>query len=197
MVNPIFVQEEQTFIQKVTTSEQAPPLTEPVPPVSNALVVHTSEKKTSEEKVSEEEAPFKRLKFLIPNPTTSSPTPLNLVLAQDFKQPTMVNMLVEKFTVSLFKTTSSEYSPTPPRDKRKGKGIAIKEDLLKVLIPLIDEGGSAPKMPNLNQFSTSEEEKLNLDDVKAQMEEMRRLTFLKKEKEKTEKKLKKLTPAEI
>ncbi|GJX16774.1 retrovirus-related pol polyprotein from transposon TNT 1-94 [Tanacetum coccineum] len=30
----------------------------------------------------------------------------------------------------------------------------------------MDEGGSAPKMPNLNQFNTSEEGKLTLDDVK-------------------------------
>ncbi|GJS07581.1 hypothetical protein Tco_0364377 [Tanacetum coccineum] len=101
----------------------------------NALVVHSQSKKTSEEKVSEEEAAFK-VEVLIQTQHYRSPTPLNLVLAQDFKQPTMVNI-------------------------------------------------------------TSKEGKLNLDDVKAQMEEMRRLAFLKKEKEKTEKKLKKLTPAEI
>ncbi|GJS65871.1 retrovirus-related pol polyprotein from transposon TNT 1-94 [Tanacetum coccineum] len=48
----------------------------------------------------------------------------------------------------------------------------------------MDEGGSALKMPNLNQFNTSEEGKLTLDDVKAQMQEMQRLAFLIKEKEK-------------
>nr|GEU69088.1 hypothetical protein [Tanacetum cinerariifolium] len=52
-------------------------------------------------------------------------------------------------------------------------------------------------MPNLNQFSTSKEGKLTFDDVKALMEKMQRLAFLKKEKEKTKKKLKKLTPTKI
>nr|GEU69089.1 retrovirus-related Pol polyprotein from transposon TNT 1-94 [Tanacetum cinerariifolium] len=41
------VQEEKTSVQKVTSSEHAPLITERVPPVSNALVVHTSEENTS------------------------------------------------------------------------------------------------------------------------------------------------------
>ncbi|GJU89719.1 hypothetical protein Tco_1302142 [Tanacetum coccineum] len=145
--------------------------------VSTAMVVDTLEENTSEEQVLEEEPPFKRLKYLIPNPTTSSPTPLIFVLPQDVKQPTMVNMSIEQFTDGLFKTTSSEYSPTPLRDERKGKGISTEEDPLKVRVPLIDEGGSTLKMPNLNQFSIYKEGKLTLDDVKAQWKKCRGWNF--------------------
>ncbi|GJR47580.1 hypothetical protein Tco_1315683 [Tanacetum coccineum] len=166
------VQKEQPPVQELTSSEQAPLITEPVLTVSTTLVVDTLEENTSEEQVSEEEPPFKRLKFLIPNPTTSSPTPLSFVLPQDVKQLTAVNMSIDQFTDGLFKTTSSEYSPTPLRDERKGKGISTKEDPLKVLVPLIDEGGSAPKMPNLNQFSISKEGKLTLDDIKNQAKKL-------------------------
>ncbi|GKA72010.1 reverse transcriptase domain-containing protein [Tanacetum coccineum] len=81
-------------------------------------------------------------------------------------------MTLDQFTGTLFNTTSSEYSPTPPRDESKGKGIATEENPLKDLIPLMDEGGSAPKMPN-------------------------RLAMLKQEKEKSKARLKVLTPAEI
>ncbi|GKG25949.1 hypothetical protein Tco_0399095, partial [Tanacetum coccineum] len=38
---------------------------------------------------------------------------------------------------------------------------------------------------------------MTLDEAKAQMQEMQRLAFLKEEKEKTEKKLKVLTPTQI
>ncbi|GJS71462.1 hypothetical protein Tco_0704303 [Tanacetum coccineum] len=62
-----------------------------------------------------------------------------------------------KFTHSMFKTTSSEFSLSPLRDESKGKGIATKENPLKDLIPLMDEGGSAPKMPNLNQLIIAKE----------------------------------------
>ncbi|GKC10394.1 hypothetical protein Tco_1007176 [Tanacetum coccineum] len=81
----------------------------------NALnILESRVEKDSEEKVLEEEPPFKRLKFLIPNPITSSPNPLNTILPQ--------NISLDQFTDSLLKTTSSEYSLTPPRDESKGKG---------------------------------------------------------------------------
>ncbi|GJX16775.1 ribonuclease H-like domain, reverse transcriptase, RNA-dependent DNA polymerase [Tanacetum coccineum] len=63
-------------------------------------------------------------------------------------------------------------------------GMIWPTDVSKQLADPMDEGGSAPKMPNLNQFNISERGKLTLDDVKAQMQEMQRLTFLIKEKEK-------------
>ncbi|GJY74292.1 hypothetical protein Tco_0478723 [Tanacetum coccineum] len=45
----------------------------------------------------------------------------------------------ERFTDSLFQTTSSEYSPTPPRDENKGKGIATEEEPVKHFMPLIEQ----------------------------------------------------------
>ncbi|GJV74722.1 hypothetical protein Tco_1506306 [Tanacetum coccineum] len=106
-------------------------------------------------------------------------------------------MTLDQFTGTLFNTTSSEYSPTPPKDESKGKGIVTEENPLKDLIPLMDEGGSAPKMPNINSFSTSEKGKMTIEEVKAQLQEMQRLAMLKQEKEKSKARLKVLTPAEI
>ncbi|GJY81432.1 retrovirus-related pol polyprotein from transposon TNT 1-94 [Tanacetum coccineum] len=155
---------EQTSVQEQSKPKEAPP-------------------------ISEEEPPSKRLKFLIPNLSTTLPNPLSLILPQ--------NITLDQFTSTLFNTTSSEYSPTPPRDESIGNGIATEENPLKDLIPLIDEGGPALKMPNVNPFSTSEEGKMTIMEVKAQLKEMQRLAMLKQEKEKSKARLKVLTPAEI
>ncbi|GJV84391.1 hypothetical protein Tco_1524289 [Tanacetum coccineum] len=51
----------------------------------------------------------------------------------------------------------SNLSPTPPLSMiDKGKGIAYTSnvDIMKQVIPYIEEGGSAPKLPNLHLFST-------------------------------------------
>ncbi|GKF19681.1 hypothetical protein Tco_0068319, partial [Tanacetum coccineum] len=59
----------------------------------------------------------------------------------------------------------------------------------------MEEGGSAPKLSNLHQFRTASEGPLTLEEAKFQMQEIKRLAELKAEKEKSEKKLKKvLTP---
>ncbi|GJV75943.1 hypothetical protein Tco_1507527 [Tanacetum coccineum] len=63
-------------------------------------------------------------------------------------------------------------------------------------MPLMDEGGSAQKLLNLQQFSTSSE-RMTLDDVKAQMEEMKRLADLKAKKKKFKQRLKVLTDEEL
>ncbi|GKD02728.1 hypothetical protein Tco_1177702 [Tanacetum coccineum] len=89
------------------------------------------------------------------------------------------------------KTTSSEYSPTPHRDENKGKGIATEDDPVKLLMHLIEQGGSDPKMLNLQQFSTFGRQ-MTIEEAKAQLEEMKRLAVLKAKKEKSEKKLKKV-----
>ncbi|GKF02786.1 hypothetical protein Tco_0029709, partial [Tanacetum coccineum] len=98
--------------------------------------------------------------------------------------------------LNLFKTTSSEYSSTPSKDESKGKGIATKENPMKGLIPLVEEGGSALQLLNLNQFSIFGK-KMTLEDAQAQLAKMKRLADLKAEQEKTKKKLKKLSPAKI
>ncbi|GKC09315.1 hypothetical protein Tco_1000925 [Tanacetum coccineum] len=138
---------ETSIFSKIPKSEQTPPITEQGPPVSSALVFHTLEAKDSEENTFKEEPPSKRQKFLIPNPITSSPNPLKIIMPQ--------NITLEQFIDSLFQKTSSEYSPTPPRYDNKGKGIATKGEPMKQIMPLIEQGGSDPKMIYLHQFSIS------------------------------------------
>ncbi|GJX84189.1 hypothetical protein Tco_0334963, partial [Tanacetum coccineum] len=93
-------------------------------------------------KVLDEEPPTKKLKLLIPTSTIPSliPSinliPLNSFIQEHLLQPEVAKMMVKEFTDHLLKTTSSIYSPTPPkdltppreptppRDKSKGKGIA-------------------------------------------------------------------------
>ncbi|GJS35436.1 hypothetical protein Tco_0533818 [Tanacetum coccineum] len=75
----------------------------------------------------------------------------------------------------------------------------LKVVLEDIPIPsLTQQGGSAPKNLNLHQFSAAEEGPLTLEETKAQMEEIKRLDVLKAEKEKYEKRLKKvLTSQEL
>ncbi|GKA85566.1 hypothetical protein Tco_0807220 [Tanacetum coccineum] len=64
------------------------------------------------------------------------------------------------------KQTSTKYSPTPPKDDNKGKGIATEEEPVKQLMPLIEQGGTDPKILNLHQFSISGK-KMTLEDTQA------------------------------
>ncbi|GJU74345.1 hypothetical protein Tco_1265750, partial [Tanacetum coccineum] len=117
-------------------------------------------------------------------------------------EPDVTTMTIEQFTEHLTKTTSSIFSPsppreptlprdlTPPRDESKGKGIAI-EETLKEIIPFMEEGGLVPKMPNFKSFSTPDGQMTN-DDVMAQLKEIKRLAYLKAKKEKSKKSLKKI-----
>nr|GEU49009.1 hypothetical protein [Tanacetum cinerariifolium] len=101
-----------------------------------------------------------------------------------------------KFTNILFHTTLFEYSPTLPIDESKGKGTAIKEEPLKQLLPLIEQGGLDPKMLNLHHFSVSGK-KMTLKDAQAQLNEMKRLADLKALQEKSEQRLKALSKEEL
>ncbi|GJX29650.1 hypothetical protein Tco_0237729 [Tanacetum coccineum] len=64
------------------------------------------------------------------------------------------------------RTTSSEYSLTPPSDDNKGKVIATKEEPMKQIMPLIEQGGLDLKMLNLHQFSISRK-KMTLEEAQA------------------------------
>ncbi|GJV75122.1 hypothetical protein Tco_1506706 [Tanacetum coccineum] len=75
-------------------------------------------------------------------------------------------MTMGQFTDSLFNTTSFEFSPTPPKDESKGKGIVVEEEPLNPLLPLIEQSGSDPKMLNLDQFRISGK-KMTLEDAQA------------------------------
>ncbi|GJT45616.1 hypothetical protein Tco_0954331 [Tanacetum coccineum] len=94
------------------------------------------------------------------------------------------------------KKTSFKYSLTPPIDENNGKGIATKEELVKYLMPLIEQGGSDTKMLNLQQFSISGK-KITLEDAQAQLTEMKRLDDLKAKQEKTKQKLTALSNEEL
>ncbi|GJU12033.1 hypothetical protein Tco_1134429 [Tanacetum coccineum] len=93
-------------------------------------------------------------------------------------------------------TTSSIFSPTPPReptlprDESKGKGIATEEPL-KDTMPFMEEGGSVPKISSLKSFVIPEGP-LSQEDVMDQLKEMKKLADLKTKKEKYEESLKKL-----
>ncbi|GKA74805.1 hypothetical protein Tco_0781107 [Tanacetum coccineum] len=82
------------------------------------------------------------------------------------------------------------YSPIPPRDESKCKGITTEDNPMKELLPLMDKGGSAPTMQNLGQFSTFGIQ-MAMEDARAQLEEMKRMNALTANKEESEKVLKK------
>ncbi|GKC23603.1 hypothetical protein Tco_1025753 [Tanacetum coccineum] len=159
------------------------------------IVAISSEEDTKKE--TNDEPPAKKLKFLIP-----SPTPLKYIMPEPPKVTEAIKMTLDQFTQNLSKTTSSIFSPTPPReptpprDESKGKGIATEEPL-KDIMPFKEEGGSVLKISSLKSFVTLEGP-LSQEKIMAQQKEMKRLTDLKAEKEKSEKFLKKiLKPATI
>ncbi|GKA51844.1 hypothetical protein Tco_0745040 [Tanacetum coccineum] len=137
---------------------------------SSALVIHSSE-----------EPPIKKLKVVLEDIPIPSPTLLNSI-----RPPIIIsNIPYDQYTANLFSSRSSEYSPTPPlkvADKRKG--IASKDDQIKQIMPLTDEGGSTLSFLNLNQFRAAGEGQMTLEDAKAQMEEIKRLAELNAGKEK-------------
>ncbi|GJR84376.1 hypothetical protein Tco_0155161 [Tanacetum coccineum] len=96
------------------------------PPTQELSNVNTLDKK-----VTNDEPPVKKLKFLIPTSSSiPSPTPLNSIMHEPLQKPDATKMTIEQYTEHLNKTTSSIFSPTPPReptppkDESKGKGIA-------------------------------------------------------------------------
>nr|GEU56695.1 hypothetical protein [Tanacetum cinerariifolium] len=173
------------------SNEKVPLDTESIPFVSFAMIVHSFV-----DKPSEDEPPVKKLKFFILDPSIPLPIPLSSFTPQDLKQKAGLNLSIKQFTNSLFQLTSSDFSPTPSRDESKGKGIAIEEEPLKQLIPQSEQSGPDPKITNLDQFCISGKT-MTLEDAQAQLAEIKKLADLKVEQEKTKKKLKKLSSAEI
>nr|GEW00544.1 retrovirus-related Pol polyprotein from transposon TNT 1-94 [Tanacetum cinerariifolium] len=98
---------------------------------------------------------------------------------------------LKKFIDELFKTTSSIYSPepprepTPPKDSEKGKGVVTDESQLLLTSPL-EEGGSTQKYIDLNELN-SQGIKMTIEESKAQLQEIQRLENLKKAEEESEK----------
>ncbi|GKD47026.1 hypothetical protein Tco_1271671 [Tanacetum coccineum] len=131
------------------------------------------------------------------NPAEDIPSP-----AQGEQVATVIfnNISYDQFTANLFSSRSSEYSLTPPPPKvvDKGKVIAFEDDQIKQIMPLMDQGGSTLSLSILNQFRAAREGQMTIEEAKAQMKEIKRLAELKAEKEKFEKRLKKvMTPDEL
>ncbi|GKA70842.1 hypothetical protein Tco_0776981 [Tanacetum coccineum] len=141
----------------------------------SSMVLYESEKKnlvdlTTTEQDSEDDDDLdkqplsKRFKIMHPIPSKPQPS-------------------VKQFIGQLFGTTSSKFSPTPPRettpprDESKGKGIATKETP-KDIMPFMEEGGSVPKILNLKSFILSGGT-LSQEKFMAQLKEMKRLADLK------------------
>ncbi|GKC98451.1 hypothetical protein Tco_1168726 [Tanacetum coccineum] len=155
-------------------------------------------KDCEKEKDSEDEPPTKKLRVLIPTPKISRPTPLSSIILEHLLKPLEQKLSVEQFTDQLFTTTSSNFTPSPPReptplrDPSKDKGVTTKEPM-KELIPYIEEGGSDPNMLKMKSLVTPEGV-LSQEELMAQLKEMKRLADLKDEKEESEKALMKLIP---
>ncbi|GJS46236.1 hypothetical protein Tco_0596357 [Tanacetum coccineum] len=92
---------------------------------------------------STDEPPVKKLKFALEDIPIHSPTPLNLV------RPTIINNIpYEQFTT-------------------------FEDGQMKQLMPFLEQGGSAPKISNIHQFSTAGECPLTIEEAKAQMKEIK------------------------
>nr|GEU87605.1 reverse transcriptase domain-containing protein [Tanacetum cinerariifolium] len=190
-------QREQPPDQEIMNVEQTPPINEESALVLRASVEKSSEENTSKKIVSDDEPPVKKVKFLILTPSILSPTPLNSIMPEPTQKPDVTKITMEQFTEHLSKTTSSVFSPspprepTPPKDESKRKGIATEEPL-KDIMPFMEERGSVPKIPSFKLFVISKGQLTN-EDVMAQVKLMKRLANLKAEKEKSEKSLQKIT----
>ncbi|GKC51036.1 hypothetical protein Tco_1073781 [Tanacetum coccineum] len=91
------------------------------------------------------------------------------------------------------KTSNKETADDEPPTKRlkKGKGITTEEKPLKQLLPLLEKGGSDPKMLNLQQFSISGK-KMTLEEAQEQLSAMKRLADLKAAEDKSKRSLEKI-----
>ncbi|GKA27944.1 hypothetical protein Tco_0714112 [Tanacetum coccineum] len=97
----------------------------------------------------------------------------------------LANAQGEKMSSTLVFHSSADEPPVKKlKVTDKGKGIAqtSEDDQMKQLLPLLEQGGSAPKISNLHQFSVAGEGPITLEEAKAQIKEIKRLAVLKAEK---------------
>ncbi|GJT94271.1 retrovirus-related pol polyprotein from transposon TNT 1-94 [Tanacetum coccineum] len=146
------------------------------PPISAAT---EGEKESQAQAQSELEPAMEKPKVVIDIPIPAL-TPLNSIID---------NIPYEQFTINLFSSGSSEFSPTPPPSMvDKGKGIAqTSDDDQQKLLSYMEEGGLTPTLLNLHQFRIAGEGPLTLEEAKLQMQEIKMLADLKAKKEKSEK----------
>ncbi|GJW24636.1 hypothetical protein Tco_0038447 [Tanacetum coccineum] len=97
----------------------------------------------------------------------------------------------DKYKLEGFLTPTPPREPTPPKDRSKGKEVAVIEEQVNKLVSFQEEGGSNPKMPNIKSFITPEG-LLSQDKIDEQLREFKRLAGLKAKKDKSEAELRKL-----
>ncbi|GJX94790.1 hypothetical protein Tco_0349376 [Tanacetum coccineum] len=160
------------------------------------MVVHTSKEKkdgiiSAEDDSDEDDKQPLSKRFKITHPSDiQNPIPLRSFIPEHPLKSEELQKSLQEFTDQLFKTTSSQFSPTPPRDPSKGKEIAITEEQVNKLVQF-QEGGSNPKPPKINPFVTLEGP-LTQEKTNKQLRELKRLEDLKAENERSEQKLRKM-----
>ncbi|GKE05288.1 hypothetical protein Tco_1397306, partial [Tanacetum coccineum] len=118
-----------------------------------------------------------------------NPIPLNTFVLEHLLKLEEQQKSLKEFTDQLFRTTSSKFSPTPPReptplrDPTKGKEVATVKEQVNELVTHQEEGGSIPKMPKTNSFTTLVGP-LSQEEFNNQIKELKRISDLKAEKRK-------------
>ncbi|GKA52731.1 hypothetical protein Tco_0746046 [Tanacetum coccineum] len=122
---------------------------------------------------------------------------MNTFVPKHLLKPEEQQKSLHEFTDQLFGTTSSKFSPTPPkeptppRDPAKGKEVAIMKEQVNELDTYQEEGGSIPKMPKLKPFITPEGT-LSQEELNNQIKELKRISDLKAQKDKSKQELRKI-----
>ncbi|GJV18550.1 hypothetical protein Tco_1367570 [Tanacetum coccineum] len=166
-------QGEQPANLKVDNKESAPPASDNKPNEGKELVVHNSKKKTSERKISvednsdedEKQPLYKRFKIMTHIPDIPNLTPLNTFVPEHLINPKEQQKSIQEFTDQ--------------------KTVAIIEEIGNELVKYQEEGGSDPKMPKVKAVITSEGP-LSQEEYNNQIKELKRISDLKAEKEKSE-----------
>nr|GEU51104.1 hypothetical protein [Tanacetum cinerariifolium] len=136
----------------------------------------------------------KRFKIMTPIP---NPIPLNTFVPKHLLKPKEQQKSLHDFTNQLFGTTSSKFSPTPPReptppkDPAKGKELNIVKEQVNELVTYQEQGCSILKMPKLKPFITPEGT-LSQEQLDNQIKELKRISDLKAQKDKYEQELRKM-----
>ncbi|GKF84957.1 hypothetical protein Tco_0249855, partial [Tanacetum coccineum] len=119
---------------------------------------------------------------------------------QSVMPPAFTDIPFSQFAENLFKAEESKFSPSPPRHdiQDKGKGIAEpnEDDQIKMIMPLVEEGGSNPDLSELKKFRGTRERPMTIEEARQKMEEHKRLADIKKSEEESKKALKKMSLAE-
>ncbi|GJR55107.1 retrovirus-related pol polyprotein from transposon TNT 1-94 [Tanacetum coccineum] len=147
------------------------------------LVVHTSKEKkdgiisVEDDSDEDDKQPLSKRFKITPPLDIQNPISLRSFILEHPLKPEEQQKSLQEFTDQLFKTTSSQFSPNPPRDPSKGKEIAFIEEQVNKLVKFQEEGGSNPKPPKIKPFVTLEGP-LTQEKIDEQLRELKRLKQL-------------------